>query len=349
MKRSKKQLNKIEIAAFCEQMAMIINAGITPKDGLELMLSDAKDKGTIAILESILEISRQGETFSTCIKDCGHFPAYVVNMISLGEETGMLDDVLIALDKYYEHEEEVSDNIRSAVTYPIIMIIMMMLIVLILITKVLPMFNQVFVQLGTQMSGVAASLLALGQSIQTYSWACMLTLAGVLVLMLVFVKTSWGREMWNRFLIIFPPTKAFQRDVAYGRFARGMSLTLSSGMRIYPALDLVDELVENKHVAKEVENLKQFIVDGFNFSESLSKAGIFSHLYSRMIFIGVKSGNVDVVLDKIATLYEDDTDKRLRNFISILEPTLVIFLSLVVGLILLSVILPLLGVMSTMG
>ena len=199
------------------------------------------------------------------------------------------------------------------------------------------------------MSGVAASLLELGQTIQSYSWACILTIAGLLVLMLVFVKTRWGREMWNRFLIVFPPTRAFQRDIAYGRFARGMSLTLSSGMRIYPALDLVDQLVENKQVAQKVRNLKQFIVDGFNFSESLTKAGIFSHLYSRMIYIGVKSGNVDVVLEKIATLYEEDTDKRLRNFISILEPTLVIFLSLVVGLILLSVILPLLGVMSTMG
>lgn len=348
MKKAK-QLSKLEIAAFCSQMAMIINAGITPKDGLELMLSDTKDKNTAAILNSILEISRRGEMFSTCIRECGYFPSYVINMIALGEETGKLDDVLIALDKYYEHEEEVSDNIRSAVAYPVIMIIMMMLIVTILITKVLPMFNQVFIQLGTEMSGIAASLLSLGQSMQTYSWACISFLAGVLVLMFVFVKTQWGRRMWNRFLIVFPPTRAFQRDVAYGRFARGMSLTLSSGMRIYPALDLADELVENKQVAVKVENLKEYIIDGSNFSESLNKAEIFSHLYSRMIFIGVKSGNVDVVLDKIATLYEEDTDRRLRNFISILEPTLVIFLSLVVGLILLSVILPLLGVMSTMG
>ena len=347
--KKKKQLSKLEIASFCEQMAMIINAGITPKDGLELMLSDTKDKGTIAVLESILEISRRGETFTTCIKECGYFPSYVVNMIALGEETGKLDDVLIALDRYYEHEEEVSDNIRSAVTHPIIMIIMMSIIILILVTKVLPMFNQVFEQLGTRMSGIAETLLEFGQNIQSYSWAGVMVLAGILILMLVFIRTEWGRTTWNKFLMAFPPTRAFQRDVAYGRFARGMSLTLSSGMRIYPALDLADELVENARVAKQVNALKQYIVEGFNFSESLNKAGIFSHLYSRMIFIGVKSGNVDVVMDKIATLYEEDTDKRLRNFISILEPTLVICLSMIVGMILLSVILPLLGVMSTMG
>ena len=348
-KKSQKQLNKQEIAAFCDQMAMIIKAGITPKDGLELMLSDTKDPATRTVLEELLTYSRKGEMFSTCVKSSGYFPQYVINMIALGEETGQLDEVLVALCHYYEHEEYISDNIRSAVTYPIVMIIMMLFIIIVLVTRVLPLFNMVFGQLGTQMSGFAATLLSLGQDIQTYSFAFVMVMVALFVLFFVMLKTSEGRKIWNSWLIIFPPTRAFQRDIAYGRFARGMSLTLSSGMKIYTALDLVDELVENKDVRSQVEDLKQHIVDGSNFSEALNKAGIFNHLYSRMIFVGVKSGNVDVVLDKIATYYEDDTDRRLNNFISIIEPTLVISLSLVVGLILLSVILPLMGIMSGLG
>ena len=347
--KQKKQLSKQEIAAFCDQMSMIIKAGITPKDGLELMLSDSKDSATKTVLEDLLVFSRQGEPFSTCVKGCGYFPEYVINMIALGEETGQLDDVLVALCHYYEHEEYISDNIRSAVTYPVVMIIMMLLIIVILVTRVLPLFNQVFAQLGTQMSGFAASLLSIGQNIQTYSFAFVLVMSGVFVLLFIMLKTNEGKRIWNSILMIFPPTRAFQRDIAYGRFARGMSLTLASGMKIYTALDLVDELVEHKEVGQQIEKLKQFIVDGNNFSEALNAAGIFNHLYSRMIFIGVKSGNVDVVLNKIATYYEDDTDRRLNNFISIIEPTLVISLSLVVGLILLSVILPLMGIMSGLG
>lgn len=347
--KNAKELSKLEIAAFCEQMAMIVDSGITPKDGLNLMLSDSKDSLTKAVLCSVLEQSEAGESFSDSLKNSGYFPDYVINMVALGEESGKLDDVLKALAKYYEHEEDVADNIRSAVTYPVIMILMMAVIVIILITKVLPMFNQVFVQLGTQMSGVAASLLSFGQSISKYSWAGISVLTAILILMLLLNKTDWGRKSKNHLLSIFPPTKAYQRDVAYGRFSRGLSLTLSSGMRIYQALDLVCDLVENKQVEAEIFSLKQYIIEGFNFAESLSKAGLFNHLYSQMVYVGVKSGNVDVILDKIATLYEEDTDKRLRNFIAILEPSLVIFLSLVVGLILLSVILPLLGVMSTMG
>ena len=229
------------------------------------------------------------------------------------------------------------------------MIIMMLLIIIILVTKVLPLFNQVFGQLGTQMSGFAATLLTLGQSIQKYSFSFIIIIAAVFVLVFIMMKTAEGKKIWNKFLMAFPPTKAFQRDIAYGRFARGMSLTLASGMKIYTAIDLVDELVEHKGVHSQIEKLKGFIVEGSNFSEALNQASIFNHLYSRMIFVGVKSGNVDIVLDKIATYYEEDTDRRLNNFISIIEPTLVISLSFVVGLILLSVILPLMGIMSGLG
>lgn len=348
MKKTK-ELTKLEIASFCDQMAMIIKAGITPKDGLELMLTDVKDQGTHDIIDALLVYSRQGESFSTCVKESGYFPKYVVNMIALGEETGQLDDVLVALCNYYEHEEYLSDSIRSAITYPIIMIIMMILIIFLLVTKVLPLFNQVFNQLGSQMNGFSSFLLSIGQTFQTYSFVFTAIVLALFIAIFLMLKTRIGRKAWNALLMIFPPTKKFYRDIAYGRFARGMSLTLSSGMRIYTALDLVDELVEHKAVREQVEDLKKLIVDGNNFSEALNKSGIFSRLYSRMIFIGVKSGNVDVVLDKIATLYEEDTDRRLNNFISIIEPTLVISLSLVVGMILLSVILPLLGVMSGLG
>ena len=124
--RSKKQLSKQEIASFCDQMAMIIKAGITPKDGLELMLTDTKDEATRAVLEELLKYSRLGEPFSTCVKSSEYFPNYVINMIALGEETGQLDDVLVALCHYYEHEEYISENLRSAVTYPVVMIIMML-------------------------------------------------------------------------------------------------------------------------------------------------------------------------------------------------------------------------------
>lgn len=343
-------LNNREIAAFCEQMAMILHSGITPKDGLSLMLTDATDQNTQEVLKTIISFTLSGDSFSSSIKQAGYFPEYVVNMIAIGEDTGKLDEVMQSLSDYYNHEELVNDNIRSAITYPLIMVCMMVFIILVLITKVLPLFNQVFIQLGTEMTGLSASLLMIGQSIQTYS----LILIAILVLIFTFViylsRAVSGKKLARKIRENFGPTKSFFRNIAYGRFATGMALTLSSGMDLYKALHMIRDLVEHEGVEAQIDACEELIIkEGNTLSEALTKAGILGNLYGRMVAIGDKSGNTYEILGKIGHLYEEETDKKLQSFVSIIEPTLVIALSLIVGLILLSVILPLLGVMSSIG
>lgn len=342
-------LNNSEIAAFCEQMAMILKSGITPKDGLTLMMNDAKDSTTKSVLERLIKEANTGNNFSSCIKDTHFFPEYVENMIAIGEETGKLDEVMQSLADYYTHEEIVADNIRSAITYPLIMLCMMIFIIIILITKVLPLFNQVFVQLGTQMTGIAASLLKIGASLQKYSIVLVIILVVLLAFVIFISRTKAGRMLAHSMRNHFGPTKTFFRNIAYGRFAHGMALTIGSGMGIYQALNMVGTLVEHNEVEAQIASVKTSIDNGDSLAEALIGAGMLGNLYSRMIAIGVKTGNVDEILGKIGRLYEEDTDKKLQSFIAIIEPTLVIILSLIVGLIMLSVILPLLGAMSSLG
>lgn len=343
-------LNNREIAAFCEQMSMILHSGITPKDGLGLMLTDADDRGTQEVLKKIISFTQTGDSFSSSIKQSEYFPDYVVNMIAIGEDTGKLDDVMQSLSDYYNHEELVNDNIRSAITYPLIMVCMMVFIIVIILTKVLPLFNQVFIQLGTQMTGLSASLLRIGQSIQRYSLIFIVVLVLILGFVVYLSRASSGRRLARKLRENFGPTKSFFRNIAYGRFATGMSLTLSSGMDLYKSLHMIKELVEHEEVEAQIDACEKTIIEnGDTLSEALTKAGILGNLYGRMVAIGDKSGNTYEILGKIGHLYEDETDKKLQSFVSIIEPTLVIALSLIVGLILLSVILPLLGVMSSIG
>ena len=128
-----------------------------------------------------------------------------------------------------------------------------------------------------------------------------------------------------------------------------MSLMLNSGMGIFQSLDMVGHLVGDVEMEEKINRCRGYISDGDGFAEALQKEHFFNNLYSRMIALGVKTGNLDSILGKIAHIYEEETDKKIRNFISVLEPTLVISLSLVVGLILLSVILPLLSIMTSIG
>lgn len=344
-----KRLSNEEIASFCNQSALLFQAGITPIESMNILLSDIKSEKGKSLVSSILAVCRQGEPFHKALASTGVFPDYVIHTISLGEESGNLDVCMLSLAAYYEKEDNISENIKSAIAYPLLMIIMMLIVIFVLISKVMPIFNQVFIELGSEMTGFAASLLHLGENLNKYS----LVLVGILCVLfgiyLIATKTFFGKKLVTKFLNVFPLTKGFYESVACQRFASGMALCLSSGMSVYTSLDMVSQLVGSTKMQEKIVACKRSIQDGSNLAEALAGSDIFNHLYSQMVAVGFKSGNVDVVLSKIADSYEKNTDKKMQAIISFLEPTLVIILSIIVGMILLSVILPLMGIMSSIG
>ena len=146
-----------------------------------------------------------------------------------------------------------------------------------------------------------------------------------------------------------PPLRKIYEEVATTRFANGMVLTLSSGMDTYEGLRLVQNLVESPEMSEKIANCRNLIADGDSFPEALHKAGILNKFYSRMVTIGFQSGAMDTIMKQIARRQAEETQRKMYSFIAILEPTLVIVLSIIVGVILLSVILPLMGIMSSIG
>lgn len=347
--KDQKRLSNAEIASFCNQTALLFQAGIAPVETLYILLSDVKSEKGRELLDAILTVCRHGEPFHKALASTNVFPDYVLHTVALGEQAGTLDTCMLALASYYEKEGAISESIKNAIAYPFLMISMMLVVIFVLISKVMPIFNQVFIELGSEMTGFAASLLHLGENLNRYSLIVLLFLCFLLLIYLVATKTHWGKINTVKFLNVFPLTKTFYESVACQRFASGMALCLSSGMDTYTSLDMVFELVGNRRMQEKIISCKQALHSGSNLSEALSNSAIFNHLYSQMIAVGFKSGKVDLVLSKIADGYEHTTDKKLQSMISVLEPTLVIILSVIVGLILLSVILPLMGIMSSIG
>lgn len=345
----KRKLSHLEIASFCDQTALILSAGISPVEGMRILLSDTKDKSGQEIIKQILNSIEVGNHFSEALDSTGVFPDYVVNMVKIGEESGNTDDVMRALADYYDREQTIAESMKSALRYPLIMIGMMLVVIVVLITKVLPIFNQVFIQLGSEITGFSRSLLHLGDNLRKYSVVLVIILAIIALLVILGTKTRFGKRITHRFLTVLPLTRGFYEKMASGRFASGMALTLASGMDTYHSLDMVSELVDNPIMKKKIAACKKHIESGDNFSEAVVKADIFSNLYSKMIAVGFRTGNIDLVMNKIADSYDRETNDKIYSIISIIEPTLVITLSLIVGLILLSVILPLMGIMSSIG
>jgi len=344
-----KPLSNSEISSFCQQTYFLLQAGIAPYDGMDILLEDASASTLKSAITIIKDSCMSGEHFSVACEKSGVFPDYVIHMISLGEESGHLTSIMKSLAAHYEREEAISDSIKDAVRYPLIMIAMMFLVIIVLIAKVLPIFNQVYIQLGAEMTGFAASLLKISNSLSKYSLFLFIAFVVILVISLYISRTSKGKSFASSTLSKLPFGRSFRESIAAGRFASGMSLTLSSGLDTYESLDLVKELVENPDTEKKIDFCKEQLALGESFSDALKKSKIFSVFYSQMVVIGSRSGALDTVMSQIADHYEEDTENKIRSLISTLEPTLVIILSMFVGLVLLSVMLPLMGVMSMIG
>lgn len=343
-----KPLTNMELASFCSQMAMILKAGISSIEGITIMLEDARSSQEKAILQVICDTLQSTGSFREALGDTGVFPPHMLHMAELGEQSGRLDEVMDSLGRYYEREESVAQSIKSAVTYPFIMIGMMLLIIVVLIVKVLPIFNQVFLQLGQEMTGFSRGLMNLGRVLGRYSYIFIGLLVLLFLLYLYFVKGKSGKEKLTSFLCGFPLTRELWEKMASGRFAGGMALTLSSGLDARQSMELASALADNPRVASKISTCMDMMETGADFSQALSDSGVFTGLYARMISVGYKTGAMETVMEKIAAQYEEEVDTQMNRMISILEPTLVAVLSIIVGMILLSVILPLMGIMSSL-
>ncbi|MBO4458139.1 MAG: type II secretion system F family protein [Butyrivibrio sp.] len=346
---NQKSLNSYEISSFCRQMALLLKAGIAPVDGVDILTNDTKDGSAKKILGAISQTLRSGEKFHVALSMSGVFPDYVVHMVTIGEASGNMDVVMDSLADYYEREDNIQESVKNAISYPLIMIFMMLVIVTVLVVKVLPIFEQVFAQLGTGMSGFSQSLLNLGSTLNKYSFALVILLVLVAFFFLYFALTESGKRNFKKVMIKFAPTKRLMQELESERFASGMVLTLSSGIDTYESLSLVKKLVESNEMRSKIDECRELLMEGDSFPEALEKSTIFSSFYSQMVSVGFKSGSMDKAMKQIAEKYERDTGRRIHSLISVLEPTLVIILSVIVGMILMSVILPLMGIMTNIG
>jgi len=224
-----------------------------------------------------------------------------------------------------------------------VMIAVMLLVIGVLVIKVLPVFSGVFRDLGSEMSGFALTVMNMGMLVARYS--VVIVAALVLLAAVLYMLSRRSKKMGGG----LPLGRALRSKIASGRFASAMSMMISSGLDTDESLDMVYRLTDNSMVRGKIEACRGQISAGSSFSDALVSADLFSGIYARMINVGFKTGAVDSVMKKIAERYEDDINAKISRTIAILEPTLVAILSIIVGLILMSVMLPLMGVMSSIG
>lgn len=344
-----KALNNTELIFFCSQLALTLRSGISSLEGLSLMLEDSPGGDGRTLLEQLIREMEETGSLSRSLKSAQVFPAYLCSMVELGEQTGRLDDVMESLAAHYRREEALSRNLRSAVAYPLVMLGMMIAVMAVLLIKVMPIFRQVFDQLGAQMTGFPGAVMELGGVLGDYSAVFLILAAAVAAACVFLFFTEQGRRLSSRLFNRSVFTRRLAEKIACSRFADAMSLSISSGLDVDQSLEMTEQLVEHPKVREQIQEIRKNVAEGENFAEAAARARIFSGTYARMLSAGFRAGSLEEVMKQISTQYEEEIEERIDTVLGRLEPTLVAVLSVAVGLILLSVMLPLLGIMVNIG
>ncbi len=341
MSKKPQYLSNKELSSFCQQIGLIIEAGLPTYYGVSILADEAPNEATQELLNKIYEPLEAGGTLHDALLKTDCFPPYLIKMVKLGEETGRLDEVLKSLSMYYEREDEIQTGIKNAITYPLVLSVLMITVIIVMIAKVLPVFSQIYAELGSELTGFSATLMTISNYINQY----LVIIIGVMLIIGLAIfflyKTKYGK--------LFLQSKKLSISIASSRFANCMFLSLSSGLDTDKGLELALQLIDNPYMSEKIYACQDEISHGATFSSALLRSGVFSKIYSSWIAIGSKTGSLDEVMQHICKSYENETDDRLNHFIAVLEPTLVIILCLFIGLILISFLLPLLGIMTSIG
>lgn len=342
------KLNNRELFQFCEQFSIILRSGMSAIEGLTILNDDSQTERGKEILTFLSKDMEESGSLAHAMEQSGAFPASAAAYVRTGEETGCLDEVMKGLSAFYAKEIQITDQIQSAVAYPLVMLGMMTAVIVILLVKVLPVFRQVFRQLGLEMSGISGALLGIGETLSSYSTAFLVLLAAMIGFILFLVLHPKGQELIRKIVCRFPGMKEIPVNLDYSRLCQCISLGIRSGLSPELCVELAGAVVTQTEIREKLASIQKQLAEGYGFTEAITESGLFKAMELRLISLGFQAGASDEVMEKLAEQYEEKSTDSVSHIVSILEPTIVIVLSILVGLVLLSVMMPLLGLLSEM-
>ena len=342
-----KTITNGELSSLTMELSMLLHTGIGVGDALSML---SGEDGYRDLLDGMARRADEGEPLSQCLREGGRIPAYVCGLVEVGEETGRTEEALAALSRYYERRARLDRQVRSALLYPAVMLVLMLLVIAVLLVRVLPIFDDVYASLGGRLTGVAGGLLALGRGLD----AAMPALWAALALAVVFFGAFAGVESFRgRVLALWRRgrgDRGVSRRMNNARLAQAMAMGMASGLPLERSMELAASLMEDVPPARaRCEDCRARLEGGAALSAAMGESGLLPAGACRLLEIGQRGGTADAAMEKIARDLSEDGEAALEDLVNRVEPALVLVCSILVGLILLSVMLPLMHIMSAIG
>ncbi|HEX2032034.1 MAG TPA: type II secretion system F family protein [Actinomycetota bacterium] len=330
-----------DLALFSRQFATMINSGLPLLRSLAILEEQTQSSQLTKVIADVRVEVEQGTALSAAMgKHPKAFPALYVAMCRAGETSGTLDQVLLRLAETLEREVSLRQRIKSAMTYPIVVLGLVVIILTAMLVFVVPQFEDLFADLGGVLPLPTRLLLKVSDIVRSF----FLFVVGGFVLAVFgfrqWLKTERGRYLFDRFKLKIPIFGQLFHKTALSRFARNLGVLSRSGVPILQALDIVADTVNNALVAEAVRDMQEHVKQGESLAQPLQQHKVFPPMVVQMLSVGEETGALDTMLEKVAEFYDDEITAMVDSLTAMIEPVLIAIVGGVVGLIIIALYMP---------
>ncbi|RLE25664.1 MAG: type II secretion system F family protein [Acidobacteria bacterium] len=339
-----------DIAIFTRQFSVMIDAGLPLVQCLDILGQQQDNKGFQKILLQIRQDVEGGSSLAEAMrKHPQAFDELYVNMVGAGEAGGILDTILQRLAAYIEKSVKLKSQVKSAMVYPVAVVSIAIIVVYVILWKVIPVFSSLFEGLGAQLPFLTRAVVAASNFIGRFWWLIFILVFAAIFALRQYYETEQGRYQIDKLMLKMPALGLLLRKIAVARFCRTLGTLLSSGVPILDSLEITAKTSGNAVIEEAVFEVRKEVEQGKTLAEPLSKTQQFPPMVCQMIGVGEHTGAMDTMLSKIADFYEDEVDSAVEGMMSLIEPVIIAFLGVVIGLIVVAMYLPMFSLISQIG
>ena len=344
-------VNAKDLAVFTRQFSVMIDAGLPLVQCLEILAGQQENKTFESVLTTTRASVEGGSTLSAAMRQHEKvFDALYVNLVEAGEAGGILDTILQRLANYIEKNVKLKRAVKSALVYPVAVLLVAGGVITLLLWKVVPIFATLFLGLGVDLPLPTRIVIALSNFIGSiFGLMILVVFIAMAVALKLWHGTEQGRFILDGTLLKLPLVGILLRKIAVARFTRTLGTLISSGVPILEGLDITARTAGNAVIEKALGQVRKALEQGKNLADPLKETNVFPGMVTQMIGVGEQTGAMDAMLQKIADFYEEEVDAAVKDLLAALEPAMIVFLGVVVGGIVISMYLPLFSLIGQLA
>lgn len=339
-----KKVKDKDLAVFCKQFVAILNAGVTVITALEMMAEQMENKTLQRGLREAQTYVQKGGTLADAFKlNPKIFPPILVNMVAAGEMSGNLEVSFERLTTHFENSNKLSSKVKGAMTYPCVILVVVIAVVVVLLVGVIPQFEQMFEDLGSELPIFTRMLVAFSNFLKTKYYIVIAIVVAVVLGLRAFGKTEAGSLLYAKMAIKAPIFGNLTVKSAAATFSRTLSTLLASGIPLIDAIEQVAKMIKNRIIREGLLDAKVQVAKGVPLSKPIRDMEIFPPMLPQMIKIGEETGNIEEMVDKVADYYEMEVNDATDALTAMMEPLIIVIMGVVVGGIVLAIYSPMLS------